>query len=216
MLRKFFKRKDSAAAPPSTQVGGRDLLHSLGDDRVQQSDYNGAVVMYDEALKHAPDDVTLLLSRSFAHMMSTPPRFELALRDADSAIQLDATGWKGWMQKGETHLRMGDINAAEGALENAVKSARGVNKLAAQKSLADAQSRRGLTSSAVGTSGEPSSPGKLTYPKPTCPKWNRIKEKPPGTPLIGRTHLEPKSLLQVTPRICLIRIPQLVLCHSRR
>jgi hypothetical protein len=136
----FKKNKNPAA----TTV---HLFRSRGDDRMKNCDYNGAVTMYDEALRCAPTDTELLLSRSFAQMMSKPPRLDLALQDADAAIQHRPTHWHGWLQKGETHLRMGDIKAAEEALMNSVGFAQGTDKLTAQRSLADVQSRRDGASS---------------------------------------------------------------------
>ncbi|KAH8589023.1 hypothetical protein B0O99DRAFT_582254 [Bisporella sp. PMI_857] len=100
--------------------------------------------MYDEALHYAPTDSTLLLSRSFAHTMTTPPRLDLALKDADSAIQYAPTDWQAWLQKGETRLKMGDLQAAEEALVNAVGFAQGINKLTAQRSLGDVRARKAM------------------------------------------------------------------------
>lgn len=115
-------------------------------------------MMYDEALRCESTDTTVLLSRSFAQMMSTPPRLDLALQDADAVIRQCPTSWHGWLQKGETHLRMGDSKEAEEALVKAVGFAQGVDKLTAQKSLADMQSRRGQASPAAGPSVHSTSP----------------------------------------------------------
>jgi Flp pilus assembly protein TadD len=163
-----------------------DLFRTRGDDRAQHGDYNGAAMMYDEALRYAPTDTTILLSRSFAHMMSTPPRLDLALQDADAVIQHNPTNWQGWLQKGDTCLRAGEINGAEEALKNAVGFAQGVDKFTAQRLLADVQARRGRNSSAAKASGtsQSSAPsansnaqtsGKLvsfSHSKPTRTNWN--------------------------------------------
>jgi len=76
----------SPTVPSLTQPLIEDIFRTRDDDRAQSGDYIGAVVMYDEALSYAPRDSTLLLSRSFAHTMTTPPRLDLALKDADAAI----------------------------------------------------------------------------------------------------------------------------------
>src|ERR1700722_1813590 len=145
MFRKFRKKtKDTAPVAPSpAQAEPQELFRSRGDTRAQNGDYNGAVMMYDEALGFAPTDTTLLLSRSFALMMSTPPKLDLALQDADTAIQHNPTHWQAWLQKGEARLKMGDVNGAEEDLMKAVGFAQGGDKLTAQRSLADARSRRG-------------------------------------------------------------------------
>jgi hypothetical protein len=191
MLGKLFKKnkKNSAvaAASSSTQIAPKDLFRSRGDDRVQISDYNGAVMMYDEALRCESTDTNLLLSRSFARMMSTPPRLDLALQDADAVIQQSPTNWHGWLQKGETHLRMGDSQEAEEALVNAVGFAQGVDKLTAQKSLADLKSRRGQASAAASPSG-PS-----VHSTPAIP----FSEHSPQT----APHSTPTTVLSHTPSV---------------
>lgn len=97
--------------------------------------------MYDKALRIVPSDPALLLSRSFAHIMSTPARLDLALKDADAAIQYSPKAWQFWLQQGEMRLKIGDIQGAEESLVNAVRFAQGFNKTIAQRSLADARAR---------------------------------------------------------------------------
>jgi tetratricopeptide (TPR) repeat protein len=74
--------------------------------------------------------------------MTTPLRLDLALIDADAAVQYDPTNWQAWLQQGETLLKMGDGEGAEESLLNAVQFAQGANKLTAQKSLAEVRVRR--------------------------------------------------------------------------
>jgi tetratricopeptide (TPR) repeat protein len=145
MIKKFWKKEKTSSA--------KQFFGSRGNQHIKNGDYNGAVMMYDEALKCEPTNTTLLLSRSLAQMMLTPPNLHLALQDADAAIQHCPTSWRGWLQKGETHLRMGNIKAAEEALMNAVGFAQGMDKLAAQRSLADIQSRCSKGSPVAGPSG---------------------------------------------------------------
>src|SRR5256885_1205258 len=89
------------AIPQASQVKSGDPFRSQGDELAEKNDWNGAVVMYNAALRSAPDDLSLLLSRSMAHSMSAPPRLDLALKDADAVIQLNPNWWQGWRQKGE-------------------------------------------------------------------------------------------------------------------
>lgn len=98
--------------------------------------------MYDAALRSAPDDLSLLLSRSMAHSMSTPPRLDLALKDADAVIQLNPEWWQGWLQKGKILLRMGNLQSAEEVLTKAAGFAQGMDRNRAQRALADVRKRR--------------------------------------------------------------------------
>ena len=153
-------------------------------------------MMYDEALRCAPADTTLLLSRSFAQMMSTPPRLDLALQDADAAIQHCPTSWQGWSQKGETHRRMGDIKKAEEALVNAVGCAQGMDKLTARRSLVDIQSQRGRAS----PTASPSSTSVQYTPTPPTPfSEHSLHTAPPSTPVTAFSHTPP--VMQKPPTI---------------
>jgi hypothetical protein len=175
MIKKFWKKEKTSSA--------KQLFGSRGDERIKNGDYNGAVMMYDEALKCEPTDTTLLLSRSLAQMMLTPPNLHLALQDADAAIQHCPTSWQGWLQKGETHLRMGNIKAAEAALMNAVGFAQGMDKLAAQRSLADIQSRRSKGSPVAGPSGTSvQSTSPTPFPEPSLHTAPRSESSPTTTP----------------------------------
>lgn len=139
--------------------------------------------MYDEALRCAPTDTTLLVKRSFAEMMSTPPRLDLALQDANAAIQHCPTDWQGWLQKGETHLKMGEMSRAEEAFMNAIGFAKGMDKLTAQRSFADMQSRRGETSPVAG----PSSTSEQSTPSPLPPEA-AVHSIPPSIPTTTPSH----------------------------
>lgn len=149
----------AAPAGPSTDKTIAEVFRSRGDVRSQAGDYNGAVVMYDEALAAIPTDTALLLSRSFAHAMSTPPSLELALKDANAAIQINAQNWQAWQQLGETRLKMGYIAAATEALENALRLAKGYDKVTVQRALTEARSR--------------SSPPVTLSSQHTCKQWCR-------------------------------------------
>jgi hypothetical protein len=168
-LKSFVKTKGSAvSATQSSQSSAEDPFQTRGDELSQNGDYNGAVVMYGEALRTRKTDPVLLLSRSLAHMMSTPPRLDLALQDADAAVRYDSSNWQGWLQKGECHSKNGDINQAEEAFVKAVTFAQGKDKLVAQTSLGNVRTRR----SQILSTTEPSSAS--------------VQSTPPSNPPIGR------------------------------
>ncbi|KAL2812474.1 hypothetical protein BJX63DRAFT_241868 [Aspergillus granulosus] len=122
--------------PASNPQQAGEPFRSHGNQLASSSDYNGAVVMYNSALQLAPHDTELLLSRSLAHMMSTPPRLDLALKDADDAIQLNPASAQGWLQKGEVLVQLGNLADAVDVLENAVGCASPGERLGAQRALA--------------------------------------------------------------------------------
>lgn len=130
------------AAAQASQVRPGEPFRSQGDELARNNDYNGAVVMYDAALRCAPNDLSLLLSRSMAYSMSEPPRLDLALKDADCVIQLDPNWWQGWLQKGQILLQRGDLQSAEEALTNATGFAQDFDRNTAQRALADVRVRR--------------------------------------------------------------------------
>ncbi|EEP77420.1 predicted protein [Uncinocarpus reesii 1704] len=155
--------------PNTVRLG--EPFRSQGDELTQRGDYNGAVVMYDAALRAAPNDIGLLLSKTTALSMSNPPRLDLALKDADTVIQLDPRSWQGWLEKGRILSRMGDMQGAEEALTNAVGFAQDYGKNVAQSALADVRARRTqfsasstTTSSPAFTSSNISSPPSFSSP----------------------------------------------------
>ncbi|KAF2753216.1 hypothetical protein EJ05DRAFT_515049 [Pseudovirgaria hyperparasitica] len=116
------------ALPVSNRVGERsasDVFQSHAESLINRADYNGARSMYNKALMYQPASPNLLAARSFAHMLSTPPNFDASLRDAEAAIQLDPTYYRGWLQQGEIRLRSGDIQGALDAYGVAVDCAQG-------------------------------------------------------------------------------------------
>jgi hypothetical protein len=125
--------------------------------------------MYNKALKYAPSDITLLLSRSLAFSLSNPPRLDLALQDTDAAIQLSPTHWQGWQQKGEILQKMGDFQGADEALVNAVGFADGADKLTARRSLVESRARRNQPSAAMEPPTEPPTLFPASSAPPTVP-----------------------------------------------
>ena len=182
-FKSFVKTKSSAvSATQSSQPSAEDPFQTRGDELLQNGDYNGAVVMYNAALRTRKNDPVLLLSRSFAHMRSTPPRLDLALQDADASVQYDSSNWKGWLQKGDCHLKNGDIKQSEDAFVKAVTFARGTDKLVAQRSLGGVRALPNQVLSAT----EPSSASVQSAP-PTNPSIGlgtppAIPEVPAVTP----------------------------------
>jgi len=163
-----------------SQVKPGEPFRSQGDDLVLQNDYNGAIVMYNAALRCAPNDVGILLSRAVAHSMSTPPKLDLALKDADTVIQLKPDWWHGWLQKGEILSQMDDLRRAEEALTNAVGFAQGVDKSLAHRTLANVQARLAgsqLTSSLTGSERPGQSQSSSTSQSPVSTHHN-----PPAIP----------------------------------
>ncbi|KAI9781776.1 MAG: hypothetical protein M1839_005769 [Geoglossum umbratile] len=172
-MRKFLKKLTGSASPttnptappngsaspttnsPSAPPSPKDLFQSRADERAGKGDFSGAIVMYDEALRHAPTDTTILLGRSSAYMMSTPPKLDLALQDANAAIQYDPTCWQAWLQKGETCQRMGDLQGAEDAFVNSEGFATGASRFSVQRSLVDVRALRAKHGSKLQTAGFP-------------------------------------------------------------
>jgi len=121
----------------ASQVRPGEPFRSQGDELARNNDYNGALVMYNAALRSAPNDLSLLLSRSMAHSMVEPPNLDFALKDADRVIQSNPNWWQGWLQRGRVLLRRGDLQSAEEALTKATHFARGFNIFTAQRALDD-------------------------------------------------------------------------------
>jgi tetratricopeptide (TPR) repeat protein len=155
MLCGSCSKANLATRTASTYASHIDILIREGDDLAEKGDYNGALVVYNMAVKHAPSNTAVLLNRSLALMLSSSPQLDLALEDADTAIQIDPAHWQGWQQKSEILQRMGEFQRAEDALVNAVGCARGVDRLAAQRSLVDLRARRGQSRQAPALPGTP-------------------------------------------------------------
>src|SRR5215469_1764264 len=173
---------------PTSPVKPGELFRSQGDDLVLQNDYNGAIVMYNVALGCAPDEVGTLLSRSVAHSMTTPPKLDLALKDADSVIQLKPDWWHGWLQKGEILSQMDDLQGAEEALTNAVGFAHGVDKSLAHRTLANVQARQARSPSTTTSGGlesprQSQSPSTAQSPVSTLPNPPVIPPQSPSSAL---------------------------------
>jgi hypothetical protein len=167
----------SQAATQASQVRPGEPFRSQGDELSQKNDYNGAVVMYNAALRSAPDDLSLLLSRSVAHSMSTPPRLDLALKDADAVTQLNPRWWQGWLQKGEIFLQMDNLQSAEEVLTKAAGFAQGMDRNTAQRALADVRKRqpRSLTTA-------PPLATEILTPNPTTERPSAVQSNLPLRP----------------------------------
>ncbi|ELR03936.1 hypothetical protein VC83_09032 [Pseudogymnoascus destructans] len=168
----------SPSAGPSTDRAITEVFRARGDARAQAGNYNGAIVMYDEALAATPTDAALLLSRSFAHAMSTPPNLGLALKDANAAIQIDSRNWQAWQQLGETRLKMGYIAVAMEALENALGLANGYDKVTVQRALTEARSRMPPPTLSRQQTALPSRPAQPAPPTPAAPAFPSARSSP--------------------------------------
>ncbi|KAH0555637.1 hypothetical protein GP486_006415 [Trichoglossum hirsutum] len=197
-------KKDASASVTQSPASLSDLFRERGDERVGRNDYNGAVAMYDEALRHAPSDTTILLSRSIAHMESTPPNLHLALQDAVAATRYSPENWRAWMQRGEACLRVGDIQEAEEAMVKAEAFAQGLDKLFAKRNLAtvrDQQKQIPPAAEPSAASTESAPPGALsqsTFSAPTQPSSSGgpsqsrdMRPSAPAQPTLGSAPAQP-------------------------
>lgn len=91
--------------------------------------------MYNAAISNGPPDASIFLLRSYAYMLCKREDLDLAVKDADSAIELDPTNWESWKQKGELLHKMNKQKAAVEALENAVRLSEGRDRFQSQASL---------------------------------------------------------------------------------
>lgn len=94
-------------------------------------------MLYEEALLVQPDNSLILLKRSQARMLLEPPQLDLALQDVNSAIERQPTLGQAWRQKGDIYMLLNDFPAAQDALQHAVGSLQGMEKVQAQRALAE-------------------------------------------------------------------------------
>ena len=147
--------------------------------------------MYNSALKSQPSDPTALLYRSFAHVLRSNPRLDLAAQDADSIIQLDPSNWKAWKQKGDVLRRQGDLQAAVDALTNAVGCAHGIDRMETQALL-------NTTQTLLAQQSDLPPPQNVLPQTPPAPLPNQA---PPTVPTIPPTVLpeRPKKVPETDP-----------------
>ncbi|KAL9036918.1 MAG: hypothetical protein Q9214_005926, partial [Letrouitia sp. 1 TL-2023] len=123
----------------STNSNKRDVFRDQAIQQAEAGDYEGAINMYNAAISNGPPDASIFLLRSYAYMLCKRESLDLAIKDADSAIELDPTNWESWKQKGELLHKMNDQKAAVEALENAVRLSEGKDRFQSQASLKAAQ-----------------------------------------------------------------------------
>lgn len=121
--------------------------------------------MYNAAISNGPPDASIFLLRSYAHMLCKRESLDLAVKDVNSAIELDPMNWEAWKQKGELLHKMNDPKAAIEALENAVGFSEGRDRFQSQASLKAArvalQQSNNVSQSAVTSAYTPNSPNNL-------------------------------------------------------
>ncbi|KAF4622668.1 hypothetical protein G7Y89_g14358 [Cudoniella acicularis] len=117
------------------------VFAASGDRLVEQGSYNTAIVMYDEALQLIPDDTTILLSRSLAYLLSEPPAIDLAQKDVERCLDVEPENWQAWQLKGDLLIRNNNFHEAEPAFLKAITYSKGMDKVRAQRSLADGRSK---------------------------------------------------------------------------
>lgn len=132
----------------SKAVEDAKVFSASADRLVERGSYNMAVYMYDEALKCSPDNMAILMSRSLAYMLSEPPEISLAKQDVERCLELEPENWQAWQLKGDLLMRDDNFEEAEPAFRNAIIYSSGMDRIRAQRSLADARSRFGTTTSA--------------------------------------------------------------------
>ncbi|KAE8384515.1 hypothetical protein BDV23DRAFT_189140 [Aspergillus alliaceus] len=88
---------------------------------------------YNVEVASAPSNPDLSMSTS-----ASPPG---AVGDANTVTKLKSNCWSAWLQKGEALLRMGQLQAAEEALQKALELAEIIDKPKVQKRLDDLQSQ---------------------------------------------------------------------------
>ncbi|TPX42192.1 hypothetical protein SeMB42_g05243 [Synchytrium endobioticum] len=85
-------------------------LAAEGDLLAQRGSFAGAIEAYSKALTLRPSDKHVLVSRAKCHVQVGSPR--LALDDANAALKLDATFFKGVFMKAEALYAQGDFELA--------------------------------------------------------------------------------------------------------
>jgi tetratricopeptide (TPR) repeat protein len=85
-------------------------LSAEGDLLAQRGSYVEAIVVFTRALSIRPTDSRCLVARSKCYIYAGSP--ELALRDADACLALDARSFKGLFRKAEALYARGDFELA--------------------------------------------------------------------------------------------------------
>lgn len=144
---KLSSPSPTPSAGTSTAPNHGEVFRDQGLELSEKEEYDGAIAMYDAALKYSPSDTTALLYRSYAHSLRPNPRIDLALRDADSTIGWEPTNWKAWKQKGELLRKQGNYQGAIEALEHAVGCSSGIDRMGNKDLLKSTQAKAAQPSS---------------------------------------------------------------------
>jgi tetratricopeptide (TPR) repeat protein len=124
-LRTAMRAADQAIHAEPRSASAQRLL---GDVRAAQGDYAGAQALYGEALRRAPDDALSWLGSVRTHLARR--EYDAAAAAGQRATELAPDSGPAWTALGEARLRLGDLLAAQSALETALtRDARAVDAL---------------------------------------------------------------------------------------
>ncbi len=117
-----YKRVQRLAGPPQTVTEFIQKASALWN----QGDYKGAVLVYDEAIKHHPRESGFFNNRANAH--AALRQHDKALADYGEALRINPGNDHIYSTRGMTYYQMGDYDHAIADLDIAVKdSPHGVN-----------------------------------------------------------------------------------------
>ncbi|XP_041976912.1 dnaJ homolog subfamily C member 7 [Aricia agestis] len=88
-----------------------------GNQLYKFKNYKGALVLYDDAIKLAPENAAYYGNRSACYMMLG--MYKKALDDALKAVALDPTFTKGYIRMAKCYLALGDLSGVEQAVKHA-------------------------------------------------------------------------------------------------
>jgi tetratricopeptide (TPR) repeat protein len=123
-------------AEPSNRTRQAEIFLQRADKKFADGDYSKAITLYEEALLFQPDNSLIFLQLSQARMFLEPPQLDVALQDVNSAIERQPTLGQAWKQKGDIYMLLNNFPAAQDALQHAVGSLQGIEKVQAQSALA--------------------------------------------------------------------------------
>lgn len=141
----------------------------------------------------APNDFDLYLSRSLAHMMSSPRYLDLALKDADDAICLKPEDSRGWSQKGKVFIQMGDYKSAVEMLTHALGCAKPHERVAVQRALDAARSQSAVQTRISPYSSPSSLPDQTVTTSSPTPQPASVPIPLPSTEIPGSSGSPPVS-----------------------
>lgn len=119
----FWSSKKKAEAKGSVESPEVSSWRVLAEQCIDQGNHVDAINFYTAILSKHPKDVPALLGRSMARMLPEPTSYDLAIKDADAAIDAKHDSWQAWKQKGRVLAAAGRPGEAEQALQHAMRLA---------------------------------------------------------------------------------------------